>query len=102
MNPPRLVGLRVAVKVIHAFGGTRDAEDYVSIGEQRNARRNGIRSQWRVGSLEGAVTYGTKVHGFGCARAEIFHLLDAWRKEVVIQDRLKRGESLQTHQFFTI
>src|SRR6185503_16879412 len=33
MNPPGLIGLRVAVEIVHAFGYTRHTQDHVSIGQ---------------------------------------------------------------------
>ena len=64
--------------------------------------RDGIRPQRRVGRCKGAVADGTEVHRFGQARAEILGMLDARREEVVIQDGLDGGKSLQSHEFFPI
>src|SRR5215217_2491170 len=44
MYPPRLIRLRVAIEIVHAFAGTRYTEDHISICKQRDSRRNGIGS----------------------------------------------------------
>src|SRR5215212_11363623 len=102
MDPPGLVSLRVAIEIVHAFRGTRNAQGNIPVGKEWDACRNRIRSQRGIGSLEGTVPDGSKVHRFRQARAEIFQLFDARWKEVVIQNGFKGGESFQAHHFFTI
>src|SRR5687767_11430065 len=77
MYPPGLVSLRVAIKIIHAFGDARNTQNNIPVCEQRNARRDGIPSERRIRSLEGTVTDRAEVHGFGQARAEVLRVLHA-------------------------
>jgi hypothetical protein len=90
VNPPRFVGLRVAVEEIHfTFGGAGDTEDDVVVSEQGNSSSNRISSErgWMRG--KGAVANGAKIHVFRFGGSEISHLFYARWKEVMVENGLQ-------------
>ena len=48
------------------------------------------------------MTDWAEIHDFGLDGAQVLGLADPRRKELVIQERLDTGESLQPHQLFAV
>jgi hypothetical protein len=48
------------------------------------------------------MTDRAKVHKFRLGWAKVFHLLNARRQEMVIQNGLNGGKSFKAHEFFAI
>ncbi len=102
MHPPGLIGLGVAVEIVHALVGRATPRITSRFARSGMRAETGSVPSGASAVAKGAVADGTEVHRFGQARAEVLRLFDARRQEVVIQDGLEGGKSFQPHQFFTI
>ena len=102
VGKPDLVGLAVPVKIAHALGGVAGAQNHVLVSKQGAARRHGIAPGGEIGCGESAVFERAKLDVFDFGRAEIFHFEHTRWKEMVVEDGLDAGKTLQTHHFFTV
>jgi hypothetical protein len=101
VHPPCLVGLGVAIEVVHAAGGTGDAKRDIAVAEQWNSGRHRIRTRGSIRRLEGPMLNWSEINNLRLDRTKILGLHNPRGKEMVIEQRLDAGETLQTHEFFT-